>query len=449
MIRQTNIWKIIQNWINSLRPDKIPSLPQSSRNCTTEESGKKANKKPSKTKTDNLLQELQSFMETTYDFRFNLLTEETEYRTQGTKAGAAYRIADQRALNSLCMEAKTRGIACWDRDISRYIHSYSVKEYHPFTSYMDNLPDWDGTDRLENLARRVSGNPLWMKGFRRWMLAMTAQWMQLDHLHGNSVAPVLISRKQGRQKSTFCKLLLPAALQRYYTDSIDLNAPTQMERKLSLFGLVNLDEFDKIPPKKMPLLKNLMQMAELNIRKAYQKSYASLPRMASFIATSNQKELLSDPSGSRRFLCIEVEEKIDCSPIDHDQVYAQLKTCLSGGEPILVHLQRRSRNHGIERQVLQADHRRRHLPFLLPPSIEKRASPTPLSRRDIRTYEKTKSRSHAGHNRQPDRLISQQFGNRTGTYAIRKPIQGHGMGIRERKNSIHRVHKIYLNDKML
>lgn len=332
MIRQTNIWKIIQNWINSFRPDEIPPLPQSSRNCTAEESRKKASEKPSKTKTDNLLQELQSFMETTYDFRFNLLTEETEYRTQGTNTSTAYRIADQRALNSLCMEAKTRGIACWDRDISRYIHSYSVKEYHPFTSYMDNLPDWDGTDRLENLARRVSGNPLWMKGFRRWMLAMTAQWMQLDHLHGNSVAPVLISRKQGRQKSTFCKLLLPAVLQRYYTDSIDLNAPTQMERKLSLFGLVNLDEFDKIPPKKMPLLKNLMQMAELNIRKAYQKSYASLPRMASFIATSNQKELLSDPSGSRRFLCIEVEEKIDCSPIDHDQIYTQLKTCLSGGE---------------------------------------------------------------------------------------------------------------------
>lgn len=332
MIRQTNIWKIIQNWINSFRPDEIPPLPQSSRNCTAEESRKKASEKPSKTKTDNLLQELQSFMETTYDFRFNLLTEETEYRTQGTNTSTAYRIADQRALNSLCMEAKTRGIACWDRDISRYIHSYSVKEYHPFTSYMDNLPDWDGTDRLENLAWRVSGNPLWMKGFRRWMLAMTAQWMQLDHLHGNSVAPVLISRKQGRQKSTFCKLLLPAVLQRYYTDSIDLNAPTQMERKLSLFGLVNLDEFDKIPPKKMPLLKNLMQMAELNIRKAYQKSYASLPRMASFIATSNQKELLSDPSGSRRFLCIEVEEKIDCSPIDHDQIYAQLKTCLSGGE---------------------------------------------------------------------------------------------------------------------
>ena len=73
-------------------------------------------------------------------------------------------------------------------------------------------------------------------------------------------------------------------------------------------------------------------MAELNIRKAYQKSYTSLPRMASFIATSNQKELLSDPSGSRRFLCIEVEDKIDCSPIDHDPIYAQLKAGLSSGE---------------------------------------------------------------------------------------------------------------------
>lgn len=116
---------------------------------------------------------------------------------------------------------------------------------------------------------------------------------------------------------------------------------------------------------------------------------------------------------------------------------------------ILVHLRRGNRNHGIEHQVLQTDHRKRHLPYLLPPSIEKRASPTPLSRRDIRMYEKTKSHSHAGHNRQPDRLISQQSGNRTGTYAIRKPIQGHGMGIRERKNRFHRVHCIYLNSKML
>lgn len=75
-----------------------------------------------------------------------------------------------------------------------------------------------------------------------------------------------------------------------------------------------------------------MQMAGLNIRKAHQKNYSSLPRIASFIATSNQKELLTDPTGSRRFLCVEIEEKIDCSPVDHAQLYAQLKAELLAGE---------------------------------------------------------------------------------------------------------------------
>ena len=82
----------------------------------------------------------------------------------------------------------------------------------------------------------------------------------------------------------------------------------------------------------MPLLKNLLQMSRLNIRKSHQSNYSSLPRVASFIGTSNQKELLTAPTGSRRFLCIEVKEEIDSSPFDHAQLYAQLKTLLDQGE---------------------------------------------------------------------------------------------------------------------
>ena len=82
----------------------------------------------------------------------------------------------------------------------------------------------------------------------------------------------------------------------------------------------------------MPLLKNLLQMSRLNIRKSHQSNYSSLPRVASFIGTSNQKELLTAPTGSRRFLCIEVNEEIDSSSINHAQLYAQLKTLLDQGE---------------------------------------------------------------------------------------------------------------------
>ena len=132
-------------------------------------------------------------------------------------------------------------------------------------------------------------------------------------------------------KSTFCKSLLPDVLQRYYTDSIDLALPGQAERKLAEMGLLNLDEFDKISPKKMVLLKNLMQMPSLNLRKAYQKSFRELPRIASFIGTSNRTDLLTDPTGSRRFICVSVSHKIDCSEINHAQIYAQLKQEVESG----------------------------------------------------------------------------------------------------------------------
>ena len=96
-------------------------------------------------------------------------------------------------------------------------------------------------------------------------------------------------------------------------------------------GLQNMDEFDNYGTQQMPLLKNLMQMANLNICKAYQKNFRNLPRIASFIGTSNRFDLLTDPTGSRRFICIEAEHLIDCEGIMHDQIYAQQKAELLSG----------------------------------------------------------------------------------------------------------------------
>ena len=71
---------------------------------------------------------------------------------------------------------------------------------------------------------------------------------------------------------------------------------------------------------------------KVNYRKCFKAYYSDLPRIASFIGTSNEKSLLTDETGSRRFLCIEVEKPIDCSPIDYVQLYAQLKFELESGK---------------------------------------------------------------------------------------------------------------------
>ena len=262
-----------------------------------------------------------------------MLTEATEFRSKSDKGNGIFRPATERDLNAICLEAHRHGIDCWDRDVARMVYSADVREYHPFRQYFQRLPAWDGRDRLHGLAARVSDSPLWVQAFHRWMLGLAAQWAGLsDGLHAHSTAPLLVSDEQGLGKSTFCRALLPPELQAYYTDSVDLARPDKVERQLTEMDLLNLDEFDRIPEKKHPLLKNLMQLSALNLRKAYRRHSQALPRIASFIGTSNSRELLSDPSGSRRFICVLVEHPIDSTGIDHAQIYAQLKAELENGE---------------------------------------------------------------------------------------------------------------------
>lgn len=319
------ITHLLENWKDEKQPpeNRPEMLPEQNVPATTQQV-KTVSAALIKPVPVSLTDHVNRFLQSAYDFRYNLLTEETEYRPAG-KVGEGFSPVGKRELNTLCLEAHAHGIACWDKDISRYLYSTCVPGYHPFHLYMDELPVWDGIDRLEALARRVSSDPLWLKDFHIWLLALTAQWLGMTGKHANSVAPVLVSAKQGFLKSTFCKCLMPDCLSRYYSDEVELTSKGNVTRKMSEMGLLNLDEFDKYSASKMPLLKNLMQMADLNLCKAYQRNYRNLPRIASFIGTSNRFDLLADPTGSRRFLCIEVKGKIDCSHIEHKQIYAQLK----------------------------------------------------------------------------------------------------------------------------
>ena len=320
------------------------AAPVFSKNIEKEAGLESSKEEVKKAKSSSLMQEVTAFLTSRYRFRFNVLTEETEVADVANitniennlpDAHLRYAKVDERWMNTLSMEAIETGIDCWDRDIQRFVRSRRISEYHPFTAYFEQLPEWDGTDRVSALARRVSDNPVWVNGFHRWMLGLSAQWMQFrpDTNRANSVAPLLVSSRQGLGKSTFCRLLMPDALKAYYTESYDLSSPASAEARLAAYGLINLDEFDKLGVSKMPLLKNLMQASALNIRKAYKRSASALPRIASFIGTSNREDLLVDRTGSRRFLCVSLEHAIDCTTsVEHEQLYAQLKAELLSGE---------------------------------------------------------------------------------------------------------------------
>ena len=291
-------------------------------------------------KQQRMMQRLSRYLKLHYAFRYNLLTERTECARLNTEKAdeshlLTYTPVDSRILNGIALSAIENGVECWDRDIKRYVESDHVQDYHPFELYFNNLPEWDGKDRITELARRVSDKDVWVRSFHRWMLAVTAQWTGSGNRgrRANSVAPLLVSPTQGLGKSTFCRMLLPKELRDYFTESFDLTNTSSAENKLASYGLINLDEFDRLPASRMPQLKNLMQMEDLRVRRAYRRSAEALPRIASFIGTSNRRDLLTDLSGSRRFICVEVEHAIDCTTsIDHAQLYAQLLHELNNGE---------------------------------------------------------------------------------------------------------------------
>ena len=275
---------------------------------------------------------LEEFMNRRYEFRYNTVLGELEYR-QRDSIHFQFRPADQRIRSSIALNALKEGIRVWDRDVARYLTSDYIPLYNPVEEYLNDTGRWDGKDRIRALANLVPcENPHWRELFYRWFLSMVAHWRGLDRQHGNSTSPLLVGA-QGYRKSTFCRILLPPELRFGYTDSIDFKSKQDAERSLGRFFLINIDEFDQISVSQQGFLKHLLQKPVANLRKPYGIAIQEIRRYASFIGTSNQKDLLTDPSGSRRFICIEVTGPIRTNvSINYRQLYAQAMNAISKGE---------------------------------------------------------------------------------------------------------------------
>lgn len=275
-----------------------------------------------------------SFLTMRYAFRYNTVLSCTEYRPVALPADS-FTPLDSRMLRRIILEVQREGIEVGPNDIRNYIESDYVRQFDPVGEYLASCEGaWDGHDHIGDLANTVPTDaPLWHKWFKTWLLAMVSQWQnQPSRLYGNSVAPLLIS-PQGYHKSTFCRRLLPDALKWGYTDSLTLSDRRQVMLAMSQQLLINLDEFNQISPRvQQGFLKNVIQLPSIKAKRPYGTHLEELPRKASFIATSNMTDILSDPSGNRRFIGIELTAPIDTSRVpDHRQLFAQALQLLRNG----------------------------------------------------------------------------------------------------------------------
>jgi hypothetical protein len=279
-----------------------------------------------------LTMKINIFLNANYELRKNVMRGVAEYRMR-TGIGFSFQDLTEEARNSITMRALEQGIRCWDKDIRRYVNSDDIERYDPVNDYLDHLPRWDGKDRVTPLAERVPTEwKEWTHLFHIWMRSMVAMWLGKGQLTGNALVPLLIGR-QGCGKSSFCRILLPRELQDYYNDRINFKNENDLNLGLSSFGLINLDEFDRVTQRQQIVLKYLVSTADLKYRPPYGKAYTTNRRYASFIGTTNEQTPLTDPSGSRRFLCVFIDGDIDFeTPVQHDQLFAQLMDEIRQGE---------------------------------------------------------------------------------------------------------------------
>ena len=272
------------------------------------------------------------FLNENYELRRNVMRGVTEFRER-TGLGFDFRDLTEEARNSITLRALEQGIKCWDKDIRRFCLSDDIERYDPIGDFLERLPRWDGHDRVSEMAARVHTDYAeWPHLFHVWMLSMVAMWQGKGQLTGNALVPLLIGR-QGCGKSSFCRILLPREQREYYNDRINFKNEADLNLGLASFALINLDEFDKITQRQQVVLKYLVSTADLKYRPPYGKAYQQHRRYASFIGTTNEQMPLTDPSGSRRFVCVQVVGDIDFhTPVDYRQLYAQLKQELQDGE---------------------------------------------------------------------------------------------------------------------
>ena len=311
-----------------MHQETTPSIPEAKSTPTDKkEKGMKGSKEN--------IEKMMKYLNEKYDLRYNMVMKYTEYVPKD-KEWIGFQAVEPRVQKSLTLEVQLAGINVSIKDVRNFLESNFIKNYNPVEEFLFTCYDnWDGKDHIRALARTVpTNNPHWEDWFYTWFLAMVEQWHnRTGRQYGNSVAPLLIS-KQGYNKSTFCRRLIPPQLQWGNTDNLILSEKRQVLQAMSQCLLINLDEFNQISAKvQQGFLKNLIQLPNVKYKPPYGSHVQEFPRTASFIATSNMDDILTDPSGNRRFIGIELTGPIDVSVRpNYQQLFAQAEKAIWNGE---------------------------------------------------------------------------------------------------------------------
>jgi hypothetical protein len=261
------------------------------------------------------IDKLENFLSTRYVFRHNIVSGKLEYQQlsnsspSGRSGGAKkkWNVMNDFIENSMLRECLKGRIKTNLSSLRNLLYSDFCVLFNPFEDYFFNLPSYDEkTDYITELANTITTTKqdLWQQCFKKWLVAMVGCVLD-DKVINHTV--IVFSGKQGLGKTTWVEKLVPKPLKEYlFSGTINPNNKDTLVQ-LSECMLINLDELENLNRSEIGSLKEIITKTQIRMRKAYGHNNETMPRRASFAGSVNTAQFLNDSTGSRRFLCFELE----------------------------------------------------------------------------------------------------------------------------------------------
>ncbi len=262
-----------------------------------------------KSKSENRLRAVYAFIENNYlpegdeHLRYDLISRKVQIETP-----TLWRDLTDADINGMCLTASEEtGLSVRPQEVLTILNSDRIPRIHPLRAYVEQQNAYDAQkepDWISEMANQVtledeSKHDLWRKCFGKWFTGMVASWLRDDAV--NQQVLVLIG-KQGIYKTTWLEHLIPPELRGYTCKMANTQWSKDDRMRLAEFGLINLDEIDAMTSREVNSLKSLITAVDINERMAYGYLKERRMRLASFCASGNKREFLTDITGNRRWL---------------------------------------------------------------------------------------------------------------------------------------------------
>ena len=273
---------------------------------------------------DKLIETLISWLNKHYEIKLNTITRILEDKGD---------ILTQRKLNSIFLKAKKAfNIPALTYDIlERIIFSEEIPEFNPFEEYFKANSYRESNGNLDKLCKTIDSYDEIIEFtsifIKKWFVSLIAA---TDGYPIRSVLALVGGQNTG--KTEWFRRLLPKNLQKYYAES-KMDAGKDDDLLMTQKLIVMNDEMGGKSKQDEKRFKELTSKAIFSLRAPYGRNNEDFKRLAVLCGTSNDKEVINDPTGNTRILPVEVFNiNHDLyNSIDKDELFMEAKRLYDKG----------------------------------------------------------------------------------------------------------------------